>query len=895
MRIHPELPIYFLDTLTLPVLYTPGTLAVVELTHAEMIRQAWQHSTSLPDDPRIQRQMQWLADHARQAVAARALWLHEEFTPECLTVYLSNRCNLSCSYCFAADARSKSSPSPDDSFPLIDDDSFTAAAVLVARNCRRKQKPFQLVLHGGGEPTLHWDLLQDLVCSSKAVASDHGIAWSGYIATNGVLPPERARWLGATFDRIGLSCDGPPDIQDNQRPLAGQGPTSAWVLRSAEVMRKEGAQLEIRATITPATVDRQQEIIDYLVRKLDVKTVRFEPEYRLDGKDRIPQNPEHWAQCFLEARRAAAALGTELSFSGIRLDEHHGPYCNTLRQTLHLTPDGWITACFLCVDGENPAYSNRIIGLFDREENRFILDDDRITELRRHGAAITGACRDCFAAYHCARSCPELCSINHAISPDDAEQSFRCRLNRAIGFGLIEEAAHDLINEKQPPMYYTTPAAMEAILAAVPSEIAHAVINDWHAIRGHYLIEERGLPPPLWQERGFQYDGERAWQEISTIIDNSAPDPMSIYVHIPFCDKRCGFCDCYALAALPSHRLPKQYIRHLVREIEQWSALPRLSARPVTTIHFGGGTPNSLAPQDFAGVATALADHFNTTQTTEWALETTASLMTERQLAHLWEMRFRRLHIGVQTLEEPLRQTIGRRETTQTILNRAQTCLDHGFITTVDLLYGLPGQTVEGFFKGINQLIAMGVHGISFYRFNRSGRNQRFVRSHAIHEPDAFRDYTMFMAADRIMVKAGYLKNHFCHYALAEDRNLYYTHARRGEDLLALGASADGVFNGLHYRCPNLKGSSLRSGIRHPLLQGGVMETEADGQLSPVFAQLMTGSLEMDVAIRVGLRTRLEHWLSCHLLKEDGAEENLLRLTGNGSWFICSMLQEITV
>ncbi len=901
MRIHPDLPIYYLDGLSLPVLYTPGTLAVVERGHAELISKAWRESTALPDDPRIRQQMEWLAGYARKTTAARTLWLEEEFEPHCLTVYLSNRCNLNCPYCFAATGLPKDhrAATDTDSFSLIDTKCFSAAARLVAENCRHKQLPFQLVLHGGGEPTLHWSLLLKLVRSSKAIAAEHGVQWTGYIATNGVLPLEQAQVLGATFQRIGLSCDGPPDIQDRQRPLPGNGPTSQWVRQTAGAIHAEGADLEIRATITPETISRQKEILLYLAQELGAATIRFEPEYALDGADRDTKprvDPEHWAACFMEAKHVSISLGVDLSFSGIRLDELHGPYCNTLRQSLHLTPDGKVSSCFFCVDGSDSRYQNRIIGQINRNTGKVQLNHKKIARLHTQASRIDDTCHGCFAAYHCSRACPEICAVKGKVSAKKMGNSFRCRLNQLIGSLLIEVAAEDTchssttdsVEDSQPSL----PAEMATVLADAPAVTRQTVIKQWRAVRKTYNFDDKGLPSPLWQEKGFQYDEQHTWLELRRIIAETPLHPMSVYLHLPFCEKRCDFCDCYSFRTPANHRLHREYSQLLLRDIRHWAELEGVRTRPVTTVHFGGGTPNHLAPEHFQSIIQALHTSLTITAETEWALESTATLLTEEQLVRLQELNFRRLHIGVQTLEEPLRQRIGRQQPVEKVLTTIENCLQKGFITTVDLLYGMPGETSYGFFAAVNTLIAAGIHGISFYRFNRSTRNQRFLGKLQYPQSNSFHDYAMFLVVDQMMNNAGFDKNHFCHYGLNKDQNLYYTHARRGEDLLALGASADGVFSGFHYRNPHLSRKSFEP-RNSPLFQGGIAESPTDRMASTIVAQLMTGSIGEDVAKQLELSNLLATWQVSDMIEKTSREDKLLRLTGNGSWFICQMIQEL--
>jgi coproporphyrinogen III oxidase-like Fe-S oxidoreductase/sulfatase maturation enzyme AslB (radical SAM superfamily) len=898
MRIHPELPIYQLEGPGGTVLlYTPGTLAVLTDTQAAWLRRVWKDGTEPQEDTSFREQSEWLLEHARNAVAARNRWLAEEYRPECLTVYLSNQCTLRCSYCFAAPARTAAR-----SGSCLHPDAFAAAAELVGRNCAAKGRALQLVCHGGGEPTLHWELLLHLVGISKAVAERHAVPWSGYIATNGVMPLERVRGMAAVFGRIGLSCDGPPDIQDRQRPSSNGAPTSDPVRRTAVALKEAGVRLDLRATITPETVSRQADILEYLVAELGADSVSFEPVYSPEaGEDRRGgSDPEEWAGHFMRAKRIASRYDIALSFSGIRLEEHHGPYCNTLRQSLHLSPDGRATNCFLVVDGDDPGHNDRIIGGFDRRSGRFLLDQARIAILLERAARIGAGCQGCFAAYHCARSCPDECALPNAHAPSEpkAKASFRCRLNRAVGHALLNESALELLRDEAEASVsvshgHSAADTITATLDDLPRPIREEVLQAWEAARPYYRLEDRRLPVPLWEKKGFQYDSSEAtWAGLRRIVNASLVRPFSIYVHIPFCEKLCGFCDCYTYSAKSGHPLQADYAQRLRRDLRQWSERTALAAWPVTTIHFGGGTPNHLQPAVFASIVETIRAGFHTHRFTEWALESTVRQLTGPHLDFLRELGFCRLHIGVQTLEETLRRDIGRFDSSETVLERIADCLERGFVTTVDLLYGLPGQTAAGFFSGIDRLDRLGIHGMSLYRFNLSRRNRGFLRRHP-HDPDIVRDYAMFMASDSTLTRSGYGKNHFCHYAKPQDKNLYYNHARRGEDLLAVGASADGVFGNLHYRCPRLSKSFLDTARMAPLFQGGVTECEEDADTSMLAKHLMTGSVPQNLLRGEDLTDIVERWRDCLLIREKEDDNNIFELTGNGSWHLCAMLEEL--
>jgi radical SAM protein with 4Fe4S-binding SPASM domain len=293
-------------------------------------------------------------------------------------------------------------------------------------------------MHGGGEPTLHWELLQRLVTLSRDIASSHRIGWWGYIATHGVLSTAKANWLAEQFDLIGLSCDGPPEIHDRQRPTRSGRSTSDQVERTARCFRRRGTPFVARATITPATIDRQVEIVDYLHAALGAGEIRFEAVYQQQGftADDAPR----FADAFLAAQDRARSLGCDLSMSGARLDEIHGPFCNVLRQTLQITPDGAANACFLHADSRDAEAMPFVVGQLDEESGELQVDSQRIDQIRRRVLAIPGRCEDCANMYHCARDCPDACPITAPEGRWNEEPGFRCRVQRLLAQHWIRQA-----------------------------------------------------------------------------------------------------------------------------------------------------------------------------------------------------------------------------------------------------------------------------------------------------------------------------------------------------------------------------------------------------------------------------------------------------------------------
>ncbi|GAK58912.1 oxygen-independent coproporphyrinogen III oxidase [Candidatus Vecturithrix granuli] len=886
-HIHATLPVFRLEGESWDVLYTPpGHLAVVESAVADEIAAAWSRD-ALPDETTAQEVSAWLRTRAEQAAEKWRQWVASPFTPECLTLYLSNQCQLACSYCYTAPERHPA----EQTSAVMQEEAALAAARLVARHCADHNKPFYLVLHGGGEPTLHWELVERLEAATRRIAHQFGIEWRGHLATNGILSAQQAQWAARHFTSIGLSCDGPPDIQNQQRPFQGGKETAPIVERTARVIRAAGGSFEVRTTITPQTVQRQLEIVKYLHEQLGAETIRFEPVYQVRGQGQTrftPDDASAFVEGFLDAQKEAEAREVTLSFSGVRLQELHGPYCDVLRNVLHLNPDGTAAACFFSVTGQNPSEACFVIGAFDAKTGEFEVNQERIDAHRLKVLEISKQCFGCLNIYHCTRGCPEFCNGSHTFP----FATFRCQGHQKLAQTWVLKAAERIIADQQE--YSSRSNIMLNYLHDAPKSVdSDVILRQWEAIRTTYRIGNRRMPFPIWAERGFEHHGTEAWQQVVQYISqNPNQDPMSIYIHVPFCDRRCKFCDCYSLPLGSRNRQEKEeeYTHTLLTEMEAWSHLPLLGHRPVTTVHFGGGTPNCLRPDVFERIIHHCRRCFHITPATEWALESTSSLLSDEHLAQLKAWGFTRLHIGVQTLEEPLRHIIGRREKAEAVIEKISRSLAMGFITSVDVIYGLPGQALSGLMDTLERLHAAGMHGVSLYRLNVSSRNRKFLEQQKDFTRDAVYDYALFQAAHQFLIQAGYAKNHFTHFARAEDRNLYYNHARRDEDLLALGPTADGVFGAYHYRHPEYQPYTSGSSPEIPVLEGGLSETSLERSLHPVITALMTASLSQAMIEEFQLERLLEKWLKTAFLEKFN---HAYMLTANGAWFLNDMLTEL--
>lgn len=425
-----------------------------------------------------------------------------------------------------------------------------------------------------------------------------------------------------------------------------------------------------------------------------------------------------------------------------------------------------------------------------------------------------------------------------------------------------------------------------------------AIRSQWLALGSGYDVNKWRLPVPVWAQRPFEDNGSQAWE----IVKNElvAEDPyrgLVIYLHVPFCTSKCGFCDSYSFK-LGNHREERmdEYVERLCYEIHLWSQQGNLCLRPVSTVHLGGGTPAFLGEKRMAKLACTIRNHFAIASSTEWALESTVESLGPSMISTLHNLGFRRLHIGVQSMEENVRGEIGRRCSREEVMNAVERTLRQGWVVTVDLLCGLPFQTLEGYLSGIQDLLGAGVDGFSIYELLIYPQNFKWAEKHGLTQRSHLANFWMFLAGACLLETCGFKKNLFNHWANQRDRNLYFTFPTRGEDCLALGAIADGVFGSYHYRHPRYAPYIKTSVEGLPGLEGGLRRNDLEERLQPITTAILSGQIPEDLlaSLETGpswkRESLLDHWVKSSLVTRAASG---IALTANGSWFTGNLIQEV--
>jgi len=417
------------------------------------------------------------------------------------------------------------------------------------------------------------------------------------------------------------------------------------------------------------------------------------------------------------------------------------------------------------------------------------------------------------------------------------------------------------------------------------------IMEDWKKIPHDYHSSGRNMPSPEWKEKGFENKGASCRDILIKKINTHCSDHISVYVHVPFCDRKCGFCDCLSTSVpVKIKERSEVFTKRLLSEIRFWASHSLLPEKQITTVHFGGGTPDYLPDTDLQKIVNCIKGELKIVDTTEFALESTSSLLSAKHLNELYSLGFKRLHVGVQTLNDQIRKQIGRKETAVDVLRKLETALNIGFIVSVDIIYGLPFQTPGCLINTLDQLILCGIHGFSLYHLNITEKNIKFFRKISGFERDILHDYLLFNIADKFLLLNGYNKNHFVHYARKEDKNLYYNHVCRGEDLLALGPTADGFFHDYYYVNEQIHKYMAGDKTNYKPLSGGGHLSERELKLRPLKARLMGANIPESSVTDDRIKDLIVRWQECNLIRRVNGE---YRLTDNGSWFINKMVEEL--
>ncbi len=284
--------------------------------------------------------------------------------------------------------------------------------------------------------------------------------------------------------------------------------------------------------------------------------------------------------------------------------------------------------------------------------------------------------------------------------------------------------------------------------------------------------------------------------------------PISLYLHLPFCEERCSFCGCSVIITR-KREVAARYLTYLHRELAMLAEAVG-ERRQVVQYHWGGGTPTYLSLAQIAALQETVAKHFDIQEGAEVAIEVDPRVTSVEQLSLVRELGFNRLSLGVQDFTPEVQEAVNRIQSealTRTLFDAAR---DLGFESiNIDLIYGLPLQTRPSFGRTVEAVVSMRPDRVAVYSY----AHVPWIRGHQKYLnpedlPAAERKIELFVEAMERFRKAGYSQIGMDHFALPSDelavasaagrlhRNFMGYTTRPAPDMLAAGVSGIGDVGG---------------------------------------------------------------------------------------------------
>ena len=298
--------------------------------------------------------------------------------------------------------------------------------------------------------------------------------------------------------------------------------------------------------------------------------------------------------------------------------------------------------------------------------------------------------------------------------------------------------------------------------------------------------------------------GEAAYREHLARAAAERERPLSLYLHLPFCEERCTFCGCMVIIT-KKREVAGRYLEYLHREIGLL-AEHLGGRRRVVQYHWGGGTPTYLAPDQMVALQETVGRHFDVQAGAEVAIEVDPRVTSAEQLEVLRGLGFNRLSMGVQDFTPEVQRAVNRVQSeaeTRAVFDRAR---ELGYQSiNVDLIYGLPFQTLDSFGRSVDSVVAMRPDRVAVYSFAHVPwirGNQRKLRPEDLPSPEL--KLSLFVEARERFLEAGYQAIGMDHFALPEDemaraarsralhRNFMGYTVRPAPDMVGAGVSAIG-------------------------------------------------------------------------------------------------------
>ena len=297
--------------------------------------------------------------------------------------------------------------------------------------------------------------------------------------------------------------------------------------------------------------------------------------------------------------------------------------------------------------------------------------------------------------------------------------------------------------------------------------------------------------------------------------------PIGVYVHIPFCRKRCAYCDFYT--AMCVDEVAKKYIVSLKNEINRWG---RGLSRPADTVYFGGGTPSILGSDALSDLLTTVKNSFNVTNDAEITLEINPEDANEDFLKAVKKVGFNRLSLGFQSLDDDTLKLLGRRHSSKDSIDAFYKARKAGFDNiSVDLMLSLPNTSLSGSLESAKKVIDLSPEHISCYMLILEEKTAIYAKRDMFDFPSEEAVEEEYLKISDIFKEAGYSHYEISNFSKKGKESRHNLKYWQSHEYIGIGPSAYSFINGkrFHYDA-DLKGFTNSPKIEEDGMGGDLYE-----------------------------------------------------------------------
>ena len=287
-----------------------------------------------------------------------------------------------------------------------------------------------------------------------------------------------------------------------------------------------------------------------------------------------------------------------------------------------------------------------------------------------------------------------------------------------------------------------------------------------------------------------------------------ATDSLGLYVHIPYCVRKCNYCD-FCSVSMGGAGVPDVYVDRLLEEISAYSGM---TDRPLDTVYFGGGTPSLLSASQMEKIVETINASFVISKNAEMTFEANPGTLTREKAEGFYNIGFNRVSLGLQSIHENETKKLGRIHNYEDFVSSYNMLRNTGFNNiNVDLMYGIPHQTKESFSDTLRAVIALSPEHISAYGLMIEDGTPFYKERDSLPIPTLDDECDMYDMASRELKAAGYEHYEISNYAKPGFRSRHNSLYWNLGEYIGVGAAAHSFFNGVRYSNSDDIGEYLRS------------------------------------------------------------------------------------